>query len=185
MLKENPTMRKVAIITGALLALLLLSSATASQVNRTAASSDARHFAADLTGAQEVPPVTTETEGEITVRFDQELTEARFRLNVDDGIAVTMAHLHCAPMGVNGPVVAFLFGNVPGGFDVDGRLAKFTLTDANITAITPHPNCTTTIGMDITSIADLAQAVRAGNIYANVHTVAHPAGEIRGQLVED
>jgi len=59
------------------------------------------------------------------------------------------------------------------------------LTDANITAITPHPDCMTTIGMDITSIADLAQAVRAGKIYANVHTVAHPAGEIRGQLVED
>jgi len=43
----------------------------------------------------------------------------------------------------------------------------------------------TTIGMDITSIADLAQAVRAGKIYANVHTVAHPSGEIRGQLTED
>jgi hypothetical protein len=129
--------------------------------------------------------VATETEGEITLRFDRELTEARFRLNVEDGMAVTMAHLHCAPTGVNGPVVAFLFGNLPGGFNVDGRLAKFTLTDANITAITPHPDCMTTIGMDITSIADLAQAVRAGKIYANVHTVAHPAGEIRGQLVED
>jgi CHRD domain-containing protein len=185
MLKENPTMRKVAIITVALLALLLLSSTAASQVNRTAASNDARHFEADLTGAQEVPPVATQTEGDITVRFDRELTEAQFRLNVDDGKAVTMAHLHCAPAGVNGPVIAFLFGNVPGGFDVDGRLARFTLTDANITAITPHPDCMTTIGMDITSIADLAQAIRAGKIYANVHTVAHPGGEIRGQLVED
>ena len=129
--------------------------------------------------------MATETEGDITVRFDRELTEARFRLNVEDGVAVTMAHLHCAPTGVNGPVVAFLFGMVPGGFDVDGRLAKFTLKDANITAITPHPDCMTTIGMDITSIADLAQAVRAGKIYANVHTVAHPSGEIRGQLTED
>jgi len=124
-------------------------------------------------------------EGDITVRFNRDLTEAQFRLNVEDGKAVIMAHFHCAPVGVNGPVIAFLFGNVPGGFDVDGRLAKFTLTDANITAITPHPDCTTTIGMDITSIADLAKAIRAGKIYANVHTVAHPGGEIRGQLVED
>ena len=137
-------MRKVAIITVALLALLLLSSTTATQVTRTVASNDARHFGADLTGAQEVPPVATETEGEITVSFDRELTEARFRLNVEDGMAVTMAHLHCAPTGVNGPVVAFLFGMVPGGFDVNGRLAKFTLKDANITAITPHPDCMTT-----------------------------------------
>ncbi|MFL5803781.1 MAG: CHRD domain-containing protein, partial [Roseiflexaceae bacterium] len=132
-----------------------------------------------------VPPVTTETSGDVTVRFNRELTEARFRINVEEGHAVTMAHFHCAPAGVNGPVVAFLFGAVPGGFDVDGRLAKFTLTDANITAISPHPNCIATIGMDINSIADLAQAMRQGKIYANAHTVAHPAGEIRGQLEED
>jgi hypothetical protein len=171
-------MRKLTVVTVALLALLVLSSTAYGR-------DETLRFGADLVGAQEVPPVDTKTTGEITVHFNQALTEAQFRLTVDDGVAVTMAHLHCAPVGVNGPVVAFLFGMVPGGFDVDGRLAKFTLTDANITAITPHPDCTTTIGMDINSIADLAQAVRAGKIYSNVHTVAHPGGEIRGQLEED
>ncbi len=170
-------MRKFAVITVALLALFVLSSA--------ASGHETLRFAADLVGVHEVPPVKTETTGEVTVRFNQELTAAQFRLTVEDGTAVTMAHFHCAPVGVNGPVIAFLFGMVPGGFDVDGRLAKFTLTDANITAITPHPDCMTTIGMDINSIADLAQAMRAGKIYANVHTVAHPAGEIRGQLATD
>jgi hypothetical protein len=168
-------MRKLAIVTMSLLTLLVLSG--------TAYSEETRHFQADLTGDQEVPPVTTETTGEITVRFDRELTEARFRLIVEEGVAVTMAHLHCAPAGVNGPVVAFLFGEVPGGFDVDGRLARFTLTNANITAV--GADCVPTAGMAITSIADLARAMQEGKIYANVHTVAHPGGEVRGQLEED
>jgi hypothetical protein len=168
-------MRKLAVITVSLLALLVLSSTAYGQENR--------HFQADLTGGQEVPPVTTETEGEITVRFNQELTEARFRLIVEDGVAVTMAHLHCAPAGANGPVMAFLFGEVPGGFNVDGRLARFTLTNANITAV--GADCVPTAGMAITSIADLARAMNEGKIYANVHTVAHPRGEVRGQLEED
>jgi CHRD domain len=168
-------MRKLAVATVALLALLVLSSVAYGE--------DTRHFQADLTGAQEVPPVTTEMQGELTLRFNEEFTEAKFRLNVDDGVAVTMAHLHCAPVGVNGPVVAFLFGNVPGGFDVDGRLAKFTLTNANISAV--GADCVPTTGMAITNLADLAHAIEAGKIYANVHTVAHPGGEFRGQVEED
>ena len=168
-------MRKLAIVTVSLVALLVLSS--------TAYGEDTRHFQADLTGAQEVPPVTTKTEGEFTISFNRDRTAANFRLNVEDGVAVTMAHLHCAPAGVNGPVVAFLFGAVPGGFDVDGRLAKFTLTNANITAVVA--NCVPTIGKQITNLAELAQAMQEGKIYANVHTIAHPGGEIRGQVEVD
>jgi hypothetical protein len=168
-------MRKLAIVTVSLVALLMLSSAVYGE--------DTRHFQADLTGAQEVPPVTTQTEGEFTIRFNRDMTEAEFRLNVEDGVAVTMAHLHCAPVGVNGPVVVFLFGMVPGGFDVDGRLAKFTLTNANITAV--GANCVPTIGKQITNLAELAQAMQEGKIYANVHTVAHPGGEIRGLVQTD
>jgi len=144
---------------------------------------DGLEFKADLTGDQEVPPVVTNTTGEIEVEFNDDLTEAEFELEVRDGVAVTQAHLHCAPAGVNGPVMAFLFGFVPGGFDVDGDLAEFTLTDANIAAV--GADCVPTIGMAINNIADLAQAMQDGNIYANVHSVANPPGEVRGQLESD
>ncbi len=127
--------------------------------------------------------MVTNTTGEIEVEFNDDLTEAEFKLEVRDGVAVTQAHLHCAPAGVNGPVVAFLFGKVPGGFDVDGDLAEFTLTDANITAV--GADCVPTTGMAINNIADLADAMAEGNIYANVHTVTNPGGEVRGQLEED
>jgi hypothetical protein len=168
-------MRKLAIVTVSLLALLVLSS--------TAYGEEDRSFEAELTGAEEVQAVTTETEGEITVRFNRDRTAAKFNLIVEDGVAVTMAHFHCAPTGVNGPVVAFLSGNVPGGFDVDGRLAKFTMTNANITAV--NANCVPTIGRQITNLTELAQAMKEGLIYANVHTIANPGGEIRGQLKVD
>jgi hypothetical protein len=39
--------------------------------------------------------------------------------------------------------------------------------------------------MAIVNIADLADAMRDSNIYVNVHTVANPPGEVRGQLLED
>jgi hypothetical protein len=132
---------------------------------------------AELTGSQEVPPVNTAADGKGNFRVNQENDTIQFRLRVDDASKVTQAHLHCAPVGENGPVVAFLFGNVPGGFDVDGELADFTLTDANIVANTCSPV--------ITTMDQLISAIQAGNIYANVHTVAHPNGEIRGQLSMD
>ena len=140
-------------------------------------------FAAKLDGSQEVPPVDTETMGRFRMAFNSYLSEAKFELKVRDGYAITQAHLHCGAAGSNGPVVAFLFGMVPGGFDVDGKLARFTLTDANIAAV--GADCSASIGMDIGSISDLAQAASMGNIYANVHSVANPSGEVRGQLSAD
>src|SRR5688572_8446983 len=84
-------------------------------------------FAADLTGASEVPPVQTATTGNVEVEFNADATAADFELEVFDGLAVTQAHLHCGAAGQNGPVVVFLFGFIPGGFDLDGQIAKFTL----------------------------------------------------------
>jgi hypothetical protein len=140
-------------------------------------------FAADLTGAEEVPPVQTATTGKVEVEFNADATAADFELEVLDGVAVTQAHLHCGAAGQNGPVVVFLFGFIPGGFDVDGQIARFTLTDANVAAV--GADCVPTIGMEINNLADLLDATRDGLIYANVHTVANPGGEIRGQLAED
>ena len=142
---------------------------------------DGLKFEAELSGAQEVPEVVTDTTGEINAKFDDALTEVEFKLKVFDGVAVTQAHFHCGRAGENGPVVAFLFGFVTGGVDVDGVLASDTLTNADFTGA----DCDSIIGRPVNNIASLAFAARDGLIYANVHTVANPPGEVRGQLLED
>lgn len=132
-------------------------------------------FSAKLSGANEVPPVATETSGRFRLAFSAEMGKAEFRLKVNDGTRVTQAHIHCAPAGVNGPIIIFLGGFHANGWDVDGWwVANATVTDANIV----NTACGTTL-------ADIAASMRAGMTYVNVHTVANPGGEVRGQIGGD
>jgi hypothetical protein len=140
---------------------------------------------ATLSGAQEVttdPPggVDTDTTGKIKVKFDEGLTQAEFELRVFDGTVIRVAHFHCGRAGENGPVEVFLFGPVDAGVDVDGELAEGIVTNADFRVA----DCDSAIGRPVNNIASLAFAARDGLIYANVHTVAHSSGEVRGQLLE-
>ncbi|MBI2024224.1 CHRD domain-containing protein [Candidatus Giovannonibacteria bacterium] len=130
----------------------------------------------NLRGSDEVPPVSTNTSGRLILSFNPTHTAAAFRLDVFNGINVAEAHLHCAASGQNGPVIVFLFGKIPGGFDVNGTISSFTLNDDNI--LPEGATCST----PVTNMSTLFNAIRNGIIYANVHTVSHPAGEIRGQF---
>lgn len=132
-------------------------------------------FFAELSGDQEVPPVETDTTGMAIVEF----SELMFQVEVFDGIAVTEAHFHCAPEGQNGPIVAFLFGPADPPINVDGLLAEGVLTDDDIIPTDGSLPC----GVIINDIASLVSAMEEGLIYVNVHTAAHPGGEVRGQLV--
>ncbi|WP_411967184.1 CHRD domain-containing protein [Haloferax sp. YSSS75] len=128
-----------------------------------------RNFRAHLTGDEEVDPVETKAQGQMLVTFDDDLTELSYTLivaNIDDVVA---AHIHCAPAGQNGPVGVTLFGGGP--TSASGILAKETVTEPN-----PGNAC------GWTSIEDVYEAIQSGEAYVNVHTVANPSGEIRGQL---
>lgn len=130
-------------------------------------------FRAVLSGAAEVPPVDTATTGEVKFKVDRMLTRIEFDLRLHNGedlMAVAGAHIHCAPVGVIGPVVVFLAGAVPGGFDGEVRL-RATVTEANIV----NTACGATL-------AELVQSMQAGNTYVNAHTTANPGGEVRGQI---
>jgi len=142
-------------------------------VQRGGANGHGRQFEAFMTGDQELPPVVTEMLGSVSIRFNDDFTAATFTLTVKDGVRVTQAHIHCGAQGTNGPVVVFLAGLNAPGWDVDGRWVDHVqFTNANII----NPVCGTTLEA-------LAQSMEAGNTYANVHTVAHAGGEIRGPIV--
>lgn len=143
---------------------------------------DAQEFRARLTGAEEVPPVVTDTTGRAEIILNEDESAAEYELEVEQGVRVTQAHIHCAPSGVNGPVVVFLAGFHNRGWDVNGAwIENATVTDANVippAAGSPCPHV-------INNLRDLAVAMRAGDTYVNVHTVARPGGEVRGQLKGD
>jgi hypothetical protein len=146
------------------------------------AAAQERAFTARLSGDQEVPPVTTATTGKSEVVFNADATKARFELEVRQGVRVTQAHIHCAPAGVNGPIVVFLAGFHARGWDLNGSwVENATFTDANVMPPAADSPCPAPIA----DLRDLLQAAVDGHLYVNVHTVANPGGEIRGQLRED
>lgn len=112
-------------------------------------------FSATLSGASEVPPVTTSGSGTFAANLDTDTKVFSWTLT-HSGLTgpATAAHLHGPAMpGANAGVA------VPFSSAMSGSTGQATLTDAQV--------------------ADLM----AGKMYANVHTAANPGGEIRGQVM--
>jgi hypothetical protein len=135
-------------------------------------SAAAELFKAALSGDQEVPPVMTDTSGRAFLRLDNSETAIEIQLHVSDGLDITQSHIHCAPAGENGPIVVFLAGLHAAGLDVDGKwISNASFTSASIV----NAAC----GADI---SELAESMRAGDTYVNVHSIDSPAGVVRGQI---
>jgi glucose/arabinose dehydrogenase len=128
-----------------------------------------RSFRADLSGAEEVPPVETDATGLATFEANRAETAVRYTLSVRNIEDVLAAHIHCAPAGENGPVGVTLFSGGP--VTVEGLLARGTITEPDAGN-----------GCGWTSVGDVIAALRSGDTYVNVHTAANPPGEIRGQI---
>ena len=106
-----------------------------------------------LTGANEVPPVTTSASGTAAVTINPDRT-VTVKVTVT-GMTATASHIHEGAAGANGPVI------VP-----------FTKTGDNAFA-----------SPDGAKLTDSQYAsYKAGNLYVNVHSAAHPGGEIRAQI---
>lgn len=128
-----------------------------------------RMLTAELSGENEVPAVESEGHGLAILHLSRD--GIRYKLAVENIDEVTQAHIHLGEAGENGPVVAFLFGFVEGGVTTDGVLARGTITEDDLVG--------PLAGMPLSA---LVEALRSGGAYVNVHTVDHPAGEIRGQV---
>jgi hypothetical protein len=128
-------------------------------------------FTAHLTGAEEVPaknvPGTADAQFEVLPGGKA----MRFRLRAHDIANVTQAHIHIGPVGANGPVVIFLFNDFDQPATPNGLLAQGVLTEDELTG--PFEGA---------PMSALLAEMRNGNAYVNVHTIANPGGEIRGQV---
>jgi len=106
-----------------------------------------------LVGAQETPPVSTTATGVASITIASDRSVSG---NVKTtGIDGTMAHIHTGAPKEAGPPIVTLTKGDNGAWNVPSG-AK--LTDEQYATF------------------------KAGNLYVNVHSAAHPGGEIRGQL---
>jgi hypothetical protein len=135
-------------------------------------------FTAHLMGDNEVPPVDSDGQGQAIFTLNESGTELHYKLIVANIDNITQAHIHCGPTGVNGPVVVFLFGFDAMGVNKNGILAEGTITSANIIA---RPSSEACMG-GLATFENLLERMRNSEVYVNVHTLAYPGGEIRGQI---
>ena len=107
----------------------------------------------NLSGEQQVPPVSTPASGNgtITVSPDKSVSG---NITVS-GMDATAAHIHDGAAGKTGPVIIPLTKGSDNTWSVP---AGSKLTDAQY------------------------QSYLAGDLYVNVHSAAHKGGEIRAQL---
>jgi hypothetical protein len=105
-----------------------------------------------LSGAEEVPPVSTQGSGSGSLRLAEDGTVTGSVKTT--GVQGTMAHIHQGAKGQNGPVIVPLTKNGDTYSVPEGR----KLTAAQM------------------------EAWKAGNLYVNVHTAANKGGEVRGQI---
>lgn len=132
----------------------LLAAATVGLLS--SANAETLHMKLKLDSAQEVPPNDSKGAGTADVTFDTGTKLLTWKVTYS-GLTgpATMAHFHApAEAGKNAGVA------VPFKDAASGAEGSATLTDAQV--------------------ADLM----AGKMYVNVHTAAHPGGEIRAQVVK-
>jgi hypothetical protein len=140
-------------------------------------------FLAVLTGHQEntTPPggVVTDRTALGVADFDVGFTGVQVHVRVSDPTNIVAAHFHCGRPGQNGPIVFGLIS--PGTLMLNGNVISGRLTNAAYTGA----DCTAAVGRPVNNIAALALAMQDGLVYLNIHTTAFPAGEIRGQMLEE
>ena len=138
-------------------------------------------FSTLATGEQEPPPegpVVTDTMSYLELTVDEGFTMMEYSLFVYKGVQIDRAHLHCGEAGVNGGLLVEFYNSQPEGTDVDGLLAYGVKTNFDLLMAEADGNL-----CGVNNIASLFAAMKAGNVYLNVHSVAVPSGLNRGQIL--
>jgi hypothetical protein len=113
--------------------------------------------------------------GKATFELDKGGTALRYKLTVSNIEDASMAHIHLAPPGKDGPPVVWLYPPAPPPAIKAGKF-EGTLAEGNIKAegllgeLKGKP------------LSALIQKFDAGEAYVNVHTKGKPGGEVRGQI---
>jgi len=143
---------------------------------------EASRFDADLNGYNEIPTLSSPAKADFDARISRREDEIDYEVTYSGfPTPVTQAHLHLGKRAFNGGIMVFIcsnLGNGPAGTPpcplnagtVSGRWTPASVVGPTAQGIAPG------------EFAEVIAAIRAGAAYANIHTQAFPAGEIRDQL---
>lgn len=133
------------------------------------------NFVAHLSGNEEVPPVTTQAQGQAIFHLSSDGNELEFKLTAANIESILMAHIHLAPKGQNGQPVVWLYPSAPPAVKIPGRfdgvLVEGKITTANLVGL-----------LQGQPLSVLITKIKTGETYVNIHTEKYPSGEIRGQI---
>ncbi|KAA9028472.1 CHRD domain-containing protein [Niallia endozanthoxylica] len=129
-------------------------------------------FIAKLVGSEEVPPVRTNATGVTKFTVSNDGRKIVYELTVNHLDNFTQAHIHLGRRGMNGPVVAFLFGPANPDISVTRGFVEGIITEKDL--VGPLQ------GKPLSVLIDL---MRDEKTYVNAHTAQNPDGEIRGQIM--
>src|SRR5207247_3061352 len=139
------------------------------------------NLSARLSGFTETPPNLTNGSG--TFRATIHGNSLTYKLSFSNlSSTATQSHIHFAQTGVAGGIVVWLCGSATnpgpagtptcpaGGGTVTGTVTAAGVVGPAVQGVTPG------------DFAGFVRIIRAGDASVHVHTTAHPAGEIRGQV---
>jgi len=124
-------------------------------------------YTIDMKAGMETPAIAGKAGGHAKLTVGAK--KMRYEIDVSDlSGPATMAHIHIGKIGIAGPPI-FTF---PVKASASGRLAEGTV------------DLTADMGKGVSGDS-LIVLLNNGGAYINVHTAAHPGGEIRGQIVRN
>jgi len=171
-------MKRLVILTG-LVALAILTVGALGTAYAKNENSDRKDVKATLSGFAETPSISTTGTGRLRLQIDSTNSTISYDLTYSglQGGNAAAAHLHLGQSGVAGGIIADLCGGA--------KPACPAATSGTVTGTITAANVVGPVAQGISGPADWAEvlrAIRAGVVYANVHTPGYPNGEIRGQL---
>jgi hypothetical protein len=125
-------------------------------------------YVAQLSGANQVPPLTLGATGKATYTLSGKMLSYTVTVNGLTG-NVAASHIHMGDGATNGGIV-YPFDAAP--------LQSGQIASGTIDLTQPVSNGTSSISGD-----SLLTLLNAGLLYTNVHTMANPGGEVRGQII--